>query len=555
MGDQILQKIRIIKFFLLGALLLLLALLLPVFLRAVDLRLVGFAGSGEPPLVSEIDNQIQLASPGAARLLLEGARQCGIQGLDGVAARLERLESDHPDLVPLGGVSETLASLALPQDGSSATMVEMLIPAGNRARLISGLESSRRPGVRVILDLRSIRHTQILSPVPEPGGAVLETVLAAMALLSQENSLRPSFRIELERLASDAGRGMSARDLEELCLDLLPFARRMNWGQFSAFLSRFEDRGSLGHVARALSSRPERLPTLFAAVWVSPSATPVARYLERWPETGLEDIARSLAHGSRGLDTLLSRGHRLYQAPAPVAWLHRAMPSASRDSLSALALSFPILALFGKYLALGLGAFLCIRGLSLSMPRAGPVLRYFEVDALATPRHLILTLFALLALVLLGEPFLAQKEQTVDIAPGWSFPTAPEPVVEAVDNLIGGNKDEITLLALAVFFLIQVGLYIMCRLKLREIERHKGSTRLKLKLLDNEDNMFDSGLYVGLGGTVLSLVLLSLKLAEISLMAAYSSTLFGIIFTSVLKIFHVRPYRRRLLIEGEAGIL
>ena len=67
--------------------------------------------------------------------------------------------------------------------------------------------------------------------------------------------------------------------------------------------------------------------------------------------------------------------------------------------------------------------------------------------------------------------------------------------------------------------------------------------------------MFDAGLYVGLGGTVLSLLILTLKLAAVGLMAAYASTLFGIIFVSILKILHVRPVRRKFLIEAEAGIL
>jgi hypothetical protein len=36
-----------------------------------------------------------------------------------------------------------------------------------------------------------------------------------------------------------------------------------------------------------------------------------------------------------------------------------------------------------------------------------------------------------------------------------------------------------------------------------------------------------------------------------SLMAAYSSTSFGIIFVSILKIFHIRPLRRTLIMESE----
>ena len=63
-----------------------------------------------------------------------------------------------------------------------------------------------------------------------------------------------------------------------------------------------------------------------------------------------------------------------------------------------------------------------------------------------------------------------------------------------------------------------------------------------MRLLENEDQLFDFGLYVGLGGTVLSLILVAVGIVEASLMAAYASTLFGIIFVALLKVLHLRPY-------------
>jgi hypothetical protein len=73
---------------------------------------------------------------------------------------------------------------------------------------------------------------------------------------------------------------------------------------------------------------------------------------------------------------------------------------------------------------------------------------------------------------------------------------------------------------------------------------------LKLKLLDNEENLFDLGLYIGLGGTVLSLILLMVMTDRTdALIGAYTSTLFGILFVAALKIFVVRPYRNHLLIQ------
>jgi hypothetical protein len=74
---------------------------------------------------------------------------------------------------------------------------------------------------------------------------------------------------------------------------------------------------------------------------------------------------------------------------------------------------------------------------------------------------------------------------------------------------------------------------------------------MKLKLLENEDHLFDAGLYLGFVGTIVSLIFASLHLVAFSLMAAYSSTCFGIIFVVIFKIFHLRPARRKLLLEAE----
>ena len=89
--------------------------------------------------------------------------------------------------------------------------------------------------------------------------------------------------------------------------------------------------------------------------------------------------------------------------------------------------------------------------------------------------------------------------------------------------------------------------------KLAEIRRQRVPPRIKLRLLDNEDHLFDAGLYLGFVGTIISLILVSLGVIKPSLMAAYSSTSFGIIFVSIFKIFNLRPVRRNLVLESEAA--
>src|SRR5207245_1639957 len=101
--------------------------------------------------------------------------------------------------------------------------------------------------------------------------------------------------------------------------------------------------------------------------------------------------------------------------------------------------------------------------------------------------------------------------------------------------------------------LLQALLYTASLAKLAEIRRQRVLARMKLRLLENEDHLFDAGLYLGFVGTIISLILVSLGIIKPSLMAAYSSTSFGIIFVSVFKIFNLRPVRRRLLLEAEAA--
>ena len=113
--------------------------------------------------------------------------------------------------------------------------------------------------------------------------------------------------------------------------------------------------------------------------------------------------------------------------------------------------------------------------------------------------------------------------------------------------------NNLSLLTLLLFFVLQSLLYLASLFKLAEIRRQKVSSRIKLRLLENEDHLFDAGLYLGFVGTIISLILVSLGVIKPSLMAAYSSTSFGIIFVSIFKIFHLRPVRRRLVLESEVS--
>jgi hypothetical protein len=113
--------------------------------------------------------------------------------------------------------------------------------------------------------------------------------------------------------------------------------------------------------------------------------------------------------------------------------------------------------------------------------------------------------------------------------------------------------DQVTIIVLVLFFCLQLVVYVFGLIKIYEIRGQNFAPEIKLRLLENEENLFDLGLYVGLGGTVAALILLALDIVQASLIAAYASTLFGIIFVAILKVMHLRPFRRRLILEHEAN--
>lgn len=549
------QLIHRLQLLLLGGVAMALAALLPIYLRAVDSEVVKTAGLTTKTVTAAAEEQLLLERPGITALLLEAAEKVGIPDLEEPQAAYQTFRLTNPDLNFFGGAFPHLDPIRVTTQRQEATVMEAFINEGHRTAVLRRLQESRRPGIKTLLDNRLITRMAIFPPVTTPGGGALDAVIIATSLLSQNDSLKTSLRKELERHASEANRGNSTHQIEAAYLDLLSLARKMNWAQFSGFVSRIDSLNTLRSLVHALATPDTEIAVVFAASWLAPSPDLVATYLRRFPESGMVDLGLALSTHQGGLAHLLQRQERIHHSTHRQDFLRALGQPPTWNLFATMALRFPWTSLLTKYVAILLGSFFWLRLAFDLVPRSNLVPVAFRVDGIATLRQQILALGVLAGFVLLGEPFLAQNRESDETPLNWRFPTAPAAVAENVDAMVGENIDEVTMLALVLFFLVQAALYALGLVKVKEIERQKVSSRLKLKLLDNEDNMFDAGLYVGLGGTVLSLLILTLNLAQVGLMAAYASTLFGIIFVSLLKIFHVRPVRRKILIEAEAGIL
>jgi hypothetical protein len=179
--------------------------------------------------------------------------------------------------------------------------------------------------------------------------------------------------------------------------------------------------------------------------------------------------------------------------------------------------------------------------------------RPLQVRGFHVAREILFALGFLLVVLLLSEPFLSQESQKVESPLRMHLPMVGGAVPAGIAKINPSIMNQLTLLTLLLFFVLQGLIYTACLFKLAEVRRQKVTPRIKLKLLENEDHLFDAGLYLGFVGTIISLILVSLGVIKPSLMAAYSSTSFGIIFVSIFKIFHLRPARRTMLLEAETG--
>ena len=155
-------------------------------------------------------------------------------------------------------------------------------------------------------------------------------------------------------------------------------------------------------------------------------------------------------------------------------------------------------------------------------------------------------------LVLASEPFLFTKGPRPDYQFEIAVPGSPQTPVPSLGKPTPTKPvmDITTIFSIVLFLLIQVFVYVVCLTKISEIEGQNLPALLKLKLVENEENLFDTGLYVGIGGTAAALVLQTMNIIDANLLAAYSSNLLGIVCVALVKIRHVRPFKRRLIMDA-----
>ncbi|MBC8003760.1 MAG: hypothetical protein H7X97_14335 [Opitutaceae bacterium] len=540
----------------LGLLALACGLLMPAHLRAVDVSVIERAGRRTDSLVERGLALVSDRKLGAAQLLLNAAKNEGLPGVEALGAAVTNLAARQPDLRGFGGTASGPAEAlrrASPSPRESEPFTVFMIRPDNRIKAIELLGASTRPIVQELMRCRALTSTVIFPPSSSASGQAFDAAVGICGLLLEGNHLTASFGQAIFGVAGDANRGGSSQPIEQLLLDLMSLGQKFNWGQLTAFVEHIEDVETLHRLSDQIRQPGEQMPMLFAGVQLSGRPAGVANYLVNYSQSGLKDLGTSLRFGAGGVGELLERNQRLFKSDfrqqlsgqAPFRWF--------LDFTVNYCWRTPFFALMVKWIFYLAAGFLLAAALPFARAAVSVLEQPLQVRGFHIARKVLFALGFLLVVLLLGEPFLSQDSQKVETTFRLRLPTVGSAVPAGPDAANRTFMNQLSLLTLFLFFVLQALIYVACLVKLAEVRRQKAPVRLKLKLLDNEEHLFDAGLYLGFVGTIISLILVSLGVIKPSLMAAYSSTSFGIIFVSIFKIFHLRPLRRKLLLEAESA--
>ena len=521
---------------------------LPVNLKSLSPVLLREAGRGTPSLADFGVQLVESEKPGPAALVLAAAQTVGDPKAPRLANALTAFGERQGDFVAWGGWDPSLDPLFNLKENTGRTgstpVLSFFITEHARDTLRRYLANSHSPGVQAVLQTRDITRTARFVPATQPGGQPLDAVILLTGLLYQGEHLSPSLQREIKRLADDAVRTHEMGDLEWTYLDLLALGRRLNWVQLGELLRTTNDTQTVNEFAHLAQVAPDQLPVIYAAALFTRSADSVEHYLLTYGKTGADDLRFALGLGQGAVDQLLLR-----QVPVNHGL------AAPLDFTGAFPLLHPKLALLAKYVGYFLGAFLLLRGLDrwLFAPLRRAARRAGEVKVLPRVQSGVFALLIAFVIIITTEPFLLRAAPLSEyrvklVIPMLANAATPAPPPSTSNQ---PTMDKSTIISIGVFALFQIVVYLFCLMKIGEIDRQDVPPALKLRLMENEENLFDSGLYVGMTGTATALVLQVVGVIEPNLLAAYSSNLFGIVCVAFVKIRHVRGYKRQLIMAAQ----
>jgi len=546
--------VKTILWLIIAAALTLCGLLVPAHLRTIDPVTLKAAGEQGTSNGTKIKESLNAAHTGPAKVLAQATGK-----MDQFATEIEAIQAERPTIAFIGGPDGSFESFAslLPETrliaASSPPVVSLLLPLNERLTLVEQLKRSSNANVEALLGIRELKGMVQLHPADHAAGAPYDSGLLTLAQLIESGHIDPAWADQMGGLANQAavGNTQAIAAVEDLVMSTLSLGRKLDFRSLANLADFNETLAGWADMATLYRAKPEKIPLLFTILHYEKQSRPLFEYLSEYPETGISDLQLALEKGPAAISLILKEALPIHESTRLSEEILKPIQSYRPDFFISLSITDRSAALGLKlafFLASGLAVAFAMGAVWRGSSKTTNEIDYLNPAVLS--RNICISLAFTLLIWFTFEPdILKSDKDEVNSGPRIEFAVAG--ALESIQSPVKTMQDlnHVTLLVLLLFFIVQLVIYCFCLLKLKEISKQMLSPMMKLQLLENEENLFDFGLYVGLGGTVLSLILVAVGIVEASLMAAYASTLFGILFVAILKVMHLRPYRRKLILQ------
>ncbi|MCB1122321.1 MAG: hypothetical protein KJT03_12285, partial [Verrucomicrobiae bacterium] len=466
-----------------------LAWTVPVYWQLVNSQLLEAKGKGTPGLIEEAANQVQLDHLGVAEVFLDAAESLETGDTGPVRQSIEKAVSLFPEYAISGGPDVYFDQILRidPQlrAAKREELIPNLIPSQTRSTLTSFLENSRSTSVLAVMGTRKMAGTRQFMPVYSAAGQPLEATILLTALLMQGNHFSQEVASSIRTLSDNIEDAYAVVDLERIYFGLFSLGKRMNWNQLVHLLPLLKDVNELETISAYARNYDEKFSWIYAAILQAEAAGPVIQYMATFQKEGLDDLGLALTYGKGGLNYLLLQMKKVQVSQRRLVWAKELPWLLDNPAFLLPAANRPVAFLIFKGLFTGLSAF----SLTLFCLDVFPLLfRTFSRPRNPPPffvilRAVTLTLILSFLIIVIMEPGVIRQSQTPqpEVRLEWSFQDTVESLFTPTERK--DTMDQITVITISIFFLMQLAVYMAGLIKITEIRKMDTSDALKLDLL------------------------------------------------------------------------
>ena len=417
---------------------------------------------------------------------------------------------------------------------SSKPILPQLVNTAIRESYLKSIDKENQKLYNTLVEWQSNRKGRVFQPCDDPRGEVTKAVFSLVAILADSGKLSIQFQNKLFaslKKSPDKYWG----ETEKVFLSFIPLAKKLSINELTTFVTSFHKVSDLILAATLFQHNKDHTQKLqvLLALCEDQYCSDTLLYLEKNRTKGLKELLEVISFNDQIYGSIVKGDKKIRDDWQVKAWNSTGFTQFNSWTFNNAGI-FHLL----RIITLILGIYLFLRAFSEKTQTTNTLTRNFSV--------IILTALILFLLDYNNSP----TQEPLKMVIGNANLEKMEDNKMVYDNmeLAENSVDYISTMMIVFFFILQLGIFFWSKQQLNTIKKGSHDIDLQLKLIDNEEQLFDMGLYIGLAGTILSLLFLSLGHESQGLMSAYTSTLFGIMEVAIFKLLYLRPYKMQIIL-------